>query len=219
MNGVLGGRRVLDALLAGQVVAGEVVVERAAAAQELDARLDQAVATAKDADAAAGWGVDAVLGLNLDDAGGALPNCAGTAPVTKSMWSTKRLSTDWPKPLIPSGRVTPLMRNWTLACSSRTWIEPEALESCAMPGNVSRTSFIGVFAPLPYSSMQLLIDGVDGRSDLRRQRDLRVLEPRRRHVIVAICGASAMTKVTSAVALDVTSTSLGRRRWRPLVTV
>ena len=41
----------------------------------------------------------------------------------------------------------PLILNWTLACSLRTWIWPLATKFCETPGACSRTLLIGVFVP------------------------------------------------------------------------
>ena len=43
------------------------------------------------------------------------PNSAGRAPVTSAMLPTKLVSKILPKPVTPSGSITPLIRNWTLA--------------------------------------------------------------------------------------------------------
>ena len=44
-----------------------------------------------------------------------MPNSAGSAPVTSAMLPIKPVSSTLPKPVTPSGSITPLMRNCTLA--------------------------------------------------------------------------------------------------------
>ena len=180
MNRVPGGRGVFDALLTGQVVPGEVIVERAAAAHEFDARLDQAVTASQDADAAAGRGVDAILGLNLDDTGRAHTELGGNGTGDKVDTVDEAAVDGLPK----------------AADSLRQRHAVDAkLDVGMVVTNVDRTRSLGILRnarqreqdfvhrrirPFAVFVDALLIDRVDRRSHLRRQRDLSVLEPRRR---------------------------------------
>jgi hypothetical protein len=55
------------------------------------------------------------------------------------MLPIKLVSKMLPKPVTPSGSITPLTRNWTLAWSLRTCSEPATAESCETPGACSST--------------------------------------------------------------------------------
>ncbi len=72
MDRVLARRRILDAQVVGQVIAGDVVAEAPFCSQEFEARLHGVVAAAEDPHRPAEVDVVAVLGLDLDDAGRAL---------------------------------------------------------------------------------------------------------------------------------------------------
>ncbi len=65
----------------------------------------------------------------------------------------KPVSTTLLKPVTPSGSMTPLMRNCTLAWSLRTWSKPEAAESCDTPGACSSTFSTGALLPCGSTSM------------------------------------------------------------------
>ena len=67
------------------------------------------------------------------------------------MLLAKRVSSDWPKPLIASGITTPSMRYCTFAWSPRTCSWP--YESCTTPGACSTTWFSGVDSPIGSASM------------------------------------------------------------------
>ena len=75
------------------------------------------------------------------------PYCAGSEPVMSRKLSTKRVSSSWPKPVMPSGSNTSLMRYWMLACSPRRCRSPLAAESWAMPGARNSTWLNGAFSP------------------------------------------------------------------------
>ena len=82
------------------------------------------------------------------------PNCAGSAPVISARLPTKLVPRTWPKPEMPSGKMMPLMRYCTLACSLRTWMSPLTALSCETPGACSKTELIGPSVPCGRVSMK-----------------------------------------------------------------
>ena len=87
-----------------------------------------------------------------------MPYSAGSAPVTSDMLPIRAVSRTLPKPVTPSGSITPLMRNCTLAWSLRTWIEPLAAESCDTPGACSSTFSTGALVPCGSAWMAVVAD-------------------------------------------------------------
>ncbi len=81
------------------------------------------------------------------------PYSAGSAPVTSDILPINAVSRMLPKPVTPSGSITPLMRNCTLAWSLRTWIAPLEAESCDTPGACSSTFSTGWLVPCGIASI------------------------------------------------------------------
>ena len=77
--------------------------------------------------------------LDIDDAGGAQAKLCGQRTGNQGEAADKiGVPRTWPKPDMPSGKVMPLMRYCTLACSLRTWMSPLTMLSCETPGACSK---------------------------------------------------------------------------------
>ena len=139
---IVAGGRILDAEIAGEAAAGDEIFRVAGPAAVFEARREGAEAAAVDADAAALLQALPLLVWMSTTPAVRRPYCAGSAPVISARLPTNLVSSTWPKPEMPSGRVMPLMRYCTLACSLRTWISPLAAESWVTPGACSSTLLI-----------------------------------------------------------------------------
>src|SRR6266700_2850342 len=145
-------RRVLDALVAGEIAAGDEILGLADGAAVFEFRRDGLPAAAVDADAAAVV-ERAALGGDVDEAGGAQAvlrrQSAGDELEIADQPGLQHLA----EPETPSGNRMPLMRYCTLPCSLRTWIWPLAAESWVTPGACSSSLSTGVLEPCGSASI------------------------------------------------------------------
>jgi hypothetical protein len=114
------GGRVFEAEEVLELAAGEEIFGLAGFAAIFEVRRDRALASPVDADRTLIRIGAEVFRRDVEDGGVVKPVLGGSAPVMSAILPMKFVSRNCANPEMPSGRMMPLMRNCTFACSLRT---------------------------------------------------------------------------------------------------